>query len=483
MKALRVLSVAAEAFPLAKTGGLADVVGALPGALAREQIAVHTMVPGYPAVMAALGEAREVHAYPSLFGGSARILAAHADDRDWLVLDAPHLYAREGGPYSAADGREWGDNAIRFAALSRAAADVGLGVVAEFIPDVVHAHDWQAGLAPAYLHYAGGRRPGSVMTIHNLAFQGRFDGLSLDTLGLPWHAWSIDGVEYYGAIGYLKAGIALADRVTTVSPTYAAEIRTPEGGMGLDGLLRHRARDLRGILNGIDDDVWNPAADPFLPAAFDAAHRAARAQSRSALRARMGLADTPQALLFGVVSRFSWQKGMDLVLDTIGDIVGGGGQLAVLGTGDSGLEQAFRDAAAHHPGRVAAHVGYAEELAHLVQAGADVILVPSRFEPCGLTQMCALRYGALPVVAHVGGLADTVVDANDAAVAAGVATGVQFAPVNREQLAFAIARAHALWRDPVKWRRLQARAMATDVSWRHPAQQYARVYRELVAGR
>ena len=480
---LRVLSVAAEAFPLIKTGGLADVVGALPVALAREQVAMRILLPGYPAVMAGVRTAREVHAYPALHGGPARILAGRAADRDWLVLDAPHLYARDGSPYNAADGHEFADNPFRFAALSRAAADVGLGAVPDFVPDVVHAHDWQAGLAPAYLHYAGGTRPGTVMTVHNLAFQGRFGGDLLNALGLPWHAWSIDGVEYYDGIGFLKAGLALADRITTVSPTYAAEIRTPEGGMALDGLLRHRAHDLRGILNGIDDAVWNPAADPHLPATFDAAHRAARAQSRIALRARMGLADTPGALLFGVVSRFSWQKGMDLVLQAAPDIVAGGAQLAVLGNGDSGIERGFRDAQRLHPGRVSAHIGYAEDLAHLMQAGADAILVPSRFEPCGLTQMCALRYGALPVVSHVGGLADTVVDANDAAVEAGVATGIQFAPVNGEQLAFAIGRALALWKNQARWRRLQARGMATDVSWRHPAQQYARLYRELVASR
>jgi starch synthase len=477
---LRVLSVAAEAFPLIKTGGLADVVGALPLALAREQVAVRTLLPGYPAVMSAVAEAQEVYAYASLHGGPARILATSAMDRDWLVLDAPHLYARDGGPYNAADGHEFGDNAIRFAALSRAAADIGLGVARDFVPDIVHAHDWQAGLAPAYLHYAGGARPRTVMTVHNLAFQGRVGGDLLDVLGLPWHAWSIDGVEYYGGIGFLKAGLALADRITTVSPTYSAEIRTPEGGMGMDGLLRHRARDLRGILNGIDDVVWNPATDPHLPATFDAAHRAARVQNRAALRQRMGLADTKDALLFGVVSRFSWQKGMDLVLQTVPDIVAGGAQLAVLGTGDPWLEGGFRDAQRSNPGRVAAHIGYSEDLAHLTQAGADAVLVPSRFEPCGLTQMCALRYGALPVVSHVGGLADTVVDANDAAIEAGVATGMQFAPVNGDQLAFAIGRTLVLWKDQARWRRLQARAMATDVSWRHPAQQYARLYRELV---
>jgi starch synthase len=322
-----------------------------------------------------------------------------------------------------------------------------------------------------------------VMTVHNLSFQGEFGSGLLDALGLPWHAYTIDGVEYYGSIGYLKAGLQLADRITTVSPTYAEEIRTPEGGMGLDGLLRHRADDLTGILNGIDDTLWNPATDSALPAHFDARHRAARAENRKALAARMGLADTPGALLFGVVSRLSWQKGMDLVLYALPRLLAGDAQLVMLGSGDPGLEGAFADAAKRNPGRVAAHIGYAEDLAHLIQAGADAILVPSRFEPCGLTQLCALRYGALPVVTRVGGLADSVVDANDVAIAAGVATGFQFAPANGEHLAFAIDRALALWKDHALWRRLQTRAMATDVGWRHPAKRYASLYRELVASR
>lgn len=479
MTDLQVLAVASEAYPLVKTGGLADVVGALPAALAKEGVRVRTLLPGYPAVMAAIGAAPVAHAYPDLFGGAATLRLASAGELELAVVDAPHLYARDGGPYAGADGVDFPDNAFRFAALARAAADIGHGAIAAFVPAVVHAHDWQAALAPAYLHYGGQARPATVMTVHNLAFQGRFEGVTLDMLGLPWHAWALDGVEYYGAIGYLKAGLALADRLTTVSPTYAAEIRTPEAGMGLDGLLRHREAVLRGILNGIDDTVWDPATDPRIPSHFTAARRAGRARNRVALRKRAGLSPLPDAPLFGVVSRFSWQKGLDLVLAALPAILRGGGQLVVLGSGERDLEQAFADAAREHPDRVAVRLGYDEDLAHLVQAGADVILVPSRFEPCGLTQMCALRYGALPLVSHVGGLADTVVDANDAAVAAGVATGFQFAPVTGAELVFAVDRALALWKDPPRWRRLQARAMATDVSWRHSARQYAELYREI----
>jgi starch synthase len=489
---LTVLSVASEVYPLIKTGGLGDVIGALPAALAHEGITMKTLVPGYPAVIDALAKGSTVHDYGSLHGGPARVIAGRAGGLDLFVLDAPHLFARPGNPYLAPDGKEWPDNALRFAALSAVAADIGRGSVARFVPDIVHAHDWQAGLAPAFLHYGGGARPATVMTVHNLAYQGLFPREVLDAIGLPPSAFSVEGVEYYGTVGYLKAGIALADRITTVSPTYAAEIRSAEGGMGLEGLLRERAAVLSGIRNGIDIDVWNPAADPHIARQFDARHRAARAANKAALQAAMGLAIDPAALLFGVVSRLTWQKGLDLLLALLPSFVSqgeqrepgdSGAQLALLGTGDAPLEAGFVAAARERPDRVAAVIGYDESLAHLVQAGADAILVPSRFEPCGLTQLCALRYGAIPVVSRVGGLADTVVDANEMALASRAGTGVVFSPVTQDALGIAIERTVTLWRDRALWRRLQARAMATDVSWAAPAGHYAALYRALASRR
>jgi starch synthase len=481
MKEIRVLSVASEAWPLIKTGGLGDVVGALPAALARESVAVRTLIPGYPAVTAALASAESVLTFADLHGGGARLLAAHAGDLDVYVLDAPHLYARPGNPYVDADGNEWPDNAIRFAALSQCAAALARGAGNGFAPQIVHAHDWQAGLVPAYLQYGGAPRPRTVMTIHNLAYQGTYPAELLPALGLPPHAWSIDGVEYHGRIGFLKAGLALADRVTTVSPTYATEIQTPELGMGLDGLLRTRSRVLTGILNGIDDTYWNPATDAHLAARYDARHRSEREQNKAALQARFGLDPERDVLLFGVVSRLTWQKGLDLLLEALPALARAGGQLALVGSGDRPLENAFLDAARARPGHIGAIIAHDEALAHLVQGGADALLVPSRYEPCGLTQLCALRYGVLPVVAHVGGLADTVVDANDMALAAGAGTGIQFAPVTPEALGFAIGRTASLWRDRAVWRRIQARAMATDVSWARPAARYAKLYRDLLA--
>jgi starch synthase len=478
---LNVLSVASEVYPLVKTGGLADVVAALPPALAQERIATRTLVPGYPAVIAALRNAETVHRFARLQGGPARLLAAHAEGLDLFVLEAPQLYERPGNPYLGPDGQEWPDNAVRFAALAECGVAIALGSVAGYVPDVVQAHDWQAGLVPALLHYGGTPRPPTVMTVHNLSFQGQFPRALLATIGLPPQAWSIDGVEFHGAIGYLKAGLALADRITTVSPTYAAEIRTPEGGMGLDGLLRDRADVLEGIRNGIDDTVWNPATDTHIAARFDRMHYARRVPNKAVLQARFGLDVEPAALLCGVVSRLTLQKGMDLLLEALPTLAGRGVQLALLGSGDQALEDGFIAAAARFPGRVAALTGYDESVAHLVQAGADVLLVPSRFEPCGLTQLCALRYGTIPIVARVGGLADTVVDANEMALAAGAGTGIQFAPVTRQNLEFAIGRAIALRRDPAGWRRMQSRAMATDVGWTRPAKQYATLFRELAA--
>ena len=476
MPPLDVLAVVSEIFPLIKTGGLADVAGALPGALAAEGVTVRSLVPGYPQVLDALEGGVAVATLDDLFGGAARIVAAHASGLDLFVIDAPHLYARDGDPYRGPGGGDWPDNAFRFAALSRVALLLAQGLVAGYRPDVVHAHDWQTGLVPAYLHYAGAIDPPTVMTIHNLAFQGQFPAYLLALLGLPAEAFSIEGVEYYGAIGFLKAGLQFADRITTVSPTYAAEIRLPAGGMGMDGLLRTRADVLSGILNGIDTTVWDPAHDPHLAATFDVDRLEQRATNKAALQERFGLRRDPAKPLFGVISRLSAQKGIDLLLAALPVLLDGGGQLVVLGAGEASLEAGLRAAAGYDVG---AQIGYDEGLAHLIQGGCDALLMPSRFEPCGLTQLCAMRYGALPVVAHVGGLCDTVIDANEMALANGIGTGFHFAPVQTEMLAAAILRALSVWRQPEIWRRLQRNAMQTDVSWRYPAARYAALYREL----
>ena len=483
MTPIRVLAVASEVYPIVKTGGLADVVGALPAALKEHGVATRTLVPGYPAVLKALASAETLLHREEFYGGPIRVLAGSHDGLDLFALDAPHLYARPGNPYVDPDGRDWPDNGIRFAALSRMAAEIGRGAIAAFVPDIVHAHDWQAGLAPAYLHYGGQPRPGTVMTVHNLAYQGQFSPDMLPTFGLPGEAYSLHGVEYYGTISLLKAGLQFADRITTVSPTYAQEIQSDEGGMGLGGLLRERADVLSGILNGIDIEVWNPATDPDIAARFSAEQIAERAANKAALQRRFGLDPVPDAMLLGVISRLSWQKGLDLLLDNIPTLLSEGIQLALLGSGDRDLQDRYTALARDNPGRIAVVIGYDEALAHLIRAGSDALAVPSRFEPCGLTQLCALRYGAVPVVADVGGLADTVLGFDEAAVTGGAATGVKFAPVTSEALAHGLRTANLLFNDKVTWRRLQQAGMATDVSWHNRASRYAALYREIAAAR
>jgi starch synthase len=476
MKRVRVLSVASEVFPLIKTGGLADVIGALPTALKAEEIEMRTVVPGYPDVLKALRTTEKVLQFQEFYGGPARVLGSSAAELDLFVLDAPHLFARSGNPYAAPDGSDWADNAIRFAALARIAAEIGQGAIPAFIPQVVHAHDWQAGLTPAFMHYNDRPRPGTIITVHNLAYQGQFPREMLSDIGLPPESFATDGIEYYGAIGFLKAGLQLADRITTVSPTYAVEIQGPEAGMGLDGLLRARSDVLSGILNGIDISVWNPATDPSIASPFTVNTLAKRAANKAALQRRLGLRLAPDAFLLGLISRMSWQKGLDLLLENLPLVLSEGIQMILLSTGDADLQARYRTAAKSHPDQIGVVIGYDEDLAHLIQAGADALLVPSRFEPCGLTQLCALRYGAIPVVSRVGGLADTVIDANEMAIAGDVATGVQFGPVTSENLAVAIRRAQALFHNKPVWRRMQKNGMSVDVSWRNPARHYADLY-------
>ena len=473
-----VLSVASEAYPLVKTGGLADVVGALPAALAPHGVAMTTLIPGYPALAAAVKGASIVHHWPDLLGVEARLIATTMADHSLLVLDAPALFARSGGLYGHDD--DW----HRFAAFSRAAADLASGAVPGQRFDILHAHDWQAAMAPAYLRYGAARRARMLTTIHNIAFQGRFDAAIFDRLGLPPSAFAIDGVEYYGGIGFLKAGLAAAEAITTVSPTYALEIREGRFGMGLEGLIDARRAHVHGIVNGIDPAVWNPDTDAALPATFGAATLDRRSVNTRAVERRFGLDavadDDRSSPLFTVVSRLAWQKGMDVLADCLDDLVAMGGRLALLGSGDADLEAAFQSAAARHPGRIGVRIGYDEPLSHLLQGGADAILIPSRFEPCGLTQLYGLAYGCVPVVARTGGLADTVIDANEAALAAGVATGFQHGEVSQAALTHAIARATETFADVDTWSAIQRNGMRADFSWTNSGARYADLYSQLM---
>ncbi len=475
---MNLLFVASECAPFVKTGGLADVIGALPKALASVGVRVRVLIPAYPPLAGIAAAGSPVARFGDLLGGGAEVRAARACGADLLLLAAPHLFDRAGGVYLGPDGRDWPDNHLRFAALSLAGAEIGLDGVDGWKPDVVNVHDWQAGLLPAYLAQSARSAPPVVMTIHNVAFQGLFDAAHLPDLGLEPGMFTADGIEYYGKISFLKAGIALSDRITTVSPSYARELLTPECGMGMEGVLAARRGDISGILNGIDLEVWNPETDPHLLRTYSARAPRGKAANRPGIEARFGLArgDGP---LFCAVSRLTSQKGVDLLLQCLPDLVAEGASLAILGAGDRQTERQLAAAADLHPGRVGLIAGHDEPLAHLLQGGSDAILVPSRFEPCGLTQLCGLRYGTLPVVARTGGLADTVIDANEAALAAGCATGIQFAPRDAAALGQAIARACALHRRPKAWAGMMRRAMRHPVGWEASATAYREIYASL----
>lgn len=476
---MKVLSVASELYPLVKTGGLADVAGALPLALAAHGVETKTLVPGYPAVLKALGNLVKRAEFSDLLGERAVLLEAKHEGIDILVLDAPALFERAGGPYVDPNSRDYADNWKRFAVLSKAGAEIAAGAMPGWQPDLVHAHDWQSALTPVYMRYGETPERPSLITIHNIAFQGQFSADLFPQLGLPGHAlW--EALEYYGTISYLKGGLVTAHAVSTVSPSYAEEILTPAFGMGLEGVIASRADDLYGIVNGIDATVWNPATDRLIAQTYAPTALKKREANREALAARFAL-DDENGPIFCVISRLTWQKGMDLLAEVTDMLVASGAKLVVLGSGDHALESSLLAAAARHKGRIGMVVGYDEPLSHLMQAGADAILIPSRFEPCGLTQLYGLRYGCVPVVARTGGLADTIIDANEAALTAQTATGIKFAPGSADALRSAIRRTVRLHTSVKIWGQLQKQGMKCDVSWGKSAERYAELYQRLVS--
>lgn len=473
----RVLSVASECVPLVKTGGLADVAGALPGALAALGDDVKTLLPGYRAVMNKVKKPRVVSKFENFFGGNARLLAAKVTNLDLLILDAPHLYDRDGSIYLGPDGNDWPDNPVRFAALSYAAAVVAEEGAGKWRPDIVHGHDWQAGFVPEYLQKLQDKTTKTpfVFTIHNVAFHGNTSADRLASLRLSDWRFNADHFEFWGQISALKAGLTGADRINTVSETYAEELMTPQFGMGMEGVLRARASDLSGIVNGIDTDVWNPATDPEIKA-FKTPK--GKSPNKTALRKEFGLDKAPGPLCV-LISRLTHQKGIDLILDALPALLHRGGQLALLGSGDTQLEVALLERAAQEP-NLAVKIGYDEALSHRMMAGGDAVLVPSRFEPCGLTQLYGLRYGTVPLVALTGGLSDTVINASPAALTQGVATGVQFNPITADALANAFIRLSDLYAAAETWEKLQKNAMKQPVGWETSAAAYSALYESVL---
>lgn len=491
---MRVLQVAAEIYPLVKTGGLADVMGALPAALRAAGQDVRVILPGLPAILAGVAQQTRICSFAAPCGGAATLRRGRIGGAALAVyvIDAPHLYAREGSPYQAPDGSDWPDNLQRFAMLGWAAAYLAAGELdPDWQADVLHAHDWHAGLACAYLaaRHAGreGAKPAAVFTVHNLTYQGLFPAADFAQLGLPQRFFSLHGLEFWDKLSFMKAGLQFANRITTVSPSYAHEIATEAFGCGLHGVIQERGADVVGILNGVDPLVWNSAADVALTAHYTAQQLAGKAVCKQALQCEAGLAPQADAPLFGVVSRLTEQKGLDLLLGALPAVLRAGGQLVLLGSGDAALEAACHDAAQHHPGSVAVRIGYDETYAHRLIAGADCIVVPSRFEPCGLTQLYGLRYGTLPLVRRVGGLADTVIDPaaesgeGDAAYWSASATGLQFLDAHVPALEQALLRAISLYRDQSAWAAAMRRAMQQDFSWAVAAAQYAALYKAVTA--
>ena len=459
---MRVLFVTPECAPFTKTGGLGDVSAALPAALRAIGVDVRVLLPAYTEALGACPDAKE-GAKLRVLGHDARIL----EGEECLLLDCPALYARPGGPYQDELGADWPDNAVRFGALSRAAALLGSRASPlDWRPEIVHCNDWPTALAPVYLHGEPGRA-GTVLTVHNLAFQGLFDASLLQQLELPAAVFSIEGLEFYGRLSFLKGGLVYADGITTVSPTYAREIQGEELGCGLDGVLRGRREALRGILNGIDIMAWNPATDPRIAERYSWTSVEKKAANKLALQRRMNLSEDPAIPLFGAVCRFTHQKGVDLIAAAADEIVRLPAQICLLGKGERELETALAAAAARHPRSVAVAIGFNEDLAHLIEAGADAFLMPSRFEPCGLNQMYSQRYGTPPVARATGGLADTIMDAE---------TGFLFGRAESAALVEAVQRAAAAWRDTRRWREIQRRGMSRDFSWSGPARQYADLY-------
>ncbi len=472
---MKVLSVASEMYPLIKTGGLADVTGALPHALQRQGVDMRVLLPGYPEVLETVERCGKARAM-DLPLGAAQVERCNVDGVTVWVLDAPDLYDRPGGPYLDPEGRDHPDNWKRFALLAQAGARLAQEGGQGWRPDVVHGHDWQTGLVAAYLRAAGSDMP-CVHTIHNIAFSGRYPAAIFPNLGLPEGFFGVDGVEFYGDVSFLKAGLVFADAITTVSPTYAEELTRPDFGHGFDGLLRARAQDFTGILNGIDTREWNPETDPLLERQYTVRSLGRRRVNRRSLYTAFALEDDRP--LVSVVSRLTHQKGIDMVFEAADEIVAHGFNLIVLGTGEQEYEGLGLAAAGRHSGRIGVHIGYDEALAHRIQAGTDALLVPSRFEPCGLTQLCALRYGALPVVAPTGGLVDSVIDATPAAMARGVATGIHLRETSPAGIVAALDRLMAILNDRPCQLQMKRNAMNTDVSWETSAARYAALYAAL----
>lgn len=479
----RILFASSEAYPLIKTGGLGDVAGALPPALKSLHCDIRLIMPAYQDARARAESLRHMLDFyipeSAVTVSVLETLLPGTKVKCWLVDYAP-AYERPGNPYLGPEGAPWSDNAARFTLFSRVITAIAAGTTQlDWEPDVLHCNDWQTGLVPALLSPQL-QRPVTVFTIHNLAYQGLFPYDTFVELGLPDELWSPEHLEFHGQLSFIKGGLVFADALTTVSPNYAQEIQTPAHGCGLDGLLRHRADRLIGILNGIDERIWNPARDSQLVRPFSARRIANKRENKLALQQETSLFPSPDIPVIGFVGRAVEQKGIDLIVDALPQLLQLPLQLVLLTSGGREYERELRQFSEQQPARLAVYTRYDEPLAHRIYGSADMLLVPSRFEPCGLTQLYSLRYGTVPIVHHVGGLADTVVDANDTTIAAGTATGVVFDEPTLDAMIAAVERALVLHRKPQIWKKIALTGMRQSFSWRTSAARYVELYQQLV---
>jgi starch synthase len=488
---LRILFVTSEAFPLIKTGGLADVSGSLPAALQEIDADIRILIPGYPAVLDKLINPKFLATISNLphVGAINLILGEMPETKvPVMAIESVGLYQRDGGPYVDATGKGWEDNPYRFGTLSLVAAILSgdQSPLSDWAPDITHCNDWQSGLTPAFMHFISADRTKmkqakSVLSIHNLAFQGCYSSEWVSRLGLPAESYQINGVEYYGQLSFLKAGIFYADGLSTVSPTYAKEIQTETYGFGMQGLLTARGKEIYGILNGLDTHEWNPATDPHLADHYDAENLIGKQKVKAALQTKLGLKEEPKIPLLGVVSRLTHQKGLDMLLACAESLLTKHGcQLAVLGSGDASFEQGYRELAKRFPDQVNVTIGYNEQLSHQIMAGCDIFIMPSRFEPCGLNQMYGLRYGTPPVVTYTGGLADSVQDTNESTLKNKTATGFIMPEVSIKALISATERALAFYQDEKTWKEIQEDGMRQNLDWTKSAKAYMAMYEEVL---
>ena len=481
---MRVLFATSEAYPLIKTGGLADVSGALPKAiskLATFKGDIKIVMPAYSAVLAKLNNIQTI-AHIDVLGQACTIITGKMPDSglDVIAIQNAFLYERAGGPYSDENGIDWIDNALRFGVLSRVASLLcsAQSPMPDWLPELIQCNDWQTGLAPTYMKLLDNSSVKSIFSIHNLAFQGCFDATWLAKLDLPAAHFQINGFEYYNQISFLKAGLFFADQLSTVSPTYAQEIQTKQFGFGFEGLLQTRAGDLTGIVNGIDTHEWNPATDVHLPKNYSNSRITNKHAVKKALQQQLGLQINTNAPLLGVVSRLTHQKGLDLLPEIMPALVKQGCQFAILGSGEKALEAYFNELADSFPNQVSMNTGYHEHLSHNIMAGCDMFIMPSRFEPCGLNQLYGLAYGTPPIVSFTGGLADSVCDTHELSLKNNSATGFVVKNVNSASLMVTIQRAIKIWQDKTTWRKIQKNGMQRDISWDSSANAYLNLYQK-----